>query len=84
MTTLNLLLNFQPIAFYKIVEKCREPQHQMFGNSEEKAKEFGLIESDGKIQNHTKNIILSAAEGKYFDLKLTSPVVEEVTPQQNP
>ncbi len=83
MMSLDALFNKDPIAFYELVQKCRNPKHEMFGNTLEIGKKWGLITYDGRIHDYTKNIILSAANGDGFDMRLDSPINQNSSLEKN-
>jgi hypothetical protein len=63
------------INLYELVQKCRDSNHRLFGNSEEDLKREGLIEPSGRIHDSTRNIILSMASGDGLDMTFGDPVV---------
>lgn len=79
MISLTSLREENTIAFFELVQKCRNPQHIMFGDAKEIAQKFGLIEQ-GKIHDVIKDIILSAVEGDMLDMKMVDPIAEQCTP----
>jgi hypothetical protein len=79
MMSLKALLQKNPIAFYELVQKCRNSKHEMFGNTLEVATKLGLIIHDGRIHEYTKNIILSAVSGDGLDMSLGSPISEDLS-----
>lgn len=60
------------IAFYELVEKCRKPDHKLWGSTGELLGCF--MDGSGQVQNTLRSIILAASEGEGLDLKLVSPV----------
>lgn len=78
MINLDALMKKNPIAFYELVQKCRNPQHKMFGNTEQVAESLALIER-GSIHDSVRNIVLSAVEGDGLKMSLSSPVASSVT-----
>lgn len=79
MMSLRALLAEQPIAFYELVMKCRNRNHQFFGNAGEKLKGLELVQSDGGVHGSIRNIVLSATSGEGLGLVLHSPIKEELT-----
>lgn len=49
------------VLLYELLEKCRNPNHPMYGSTESSAQKKGLM-TDGKIHEYTRDIILSAVE----------------------
>lgn len=62
------------LAVYDLVERCRDSNYQFFGSNEQKLKELALVESDGRINNSIRNIVLSAAQGTGREMQIGSPV----------
>ena len=77
MLSLRALLAEQPIAFYELVMKCRDRNHQFFGNAGEKLKSLQLVQPGGSIHGSIRNIVLSATSGDDLELVLHSPIKEE-------
>lgn len=73
MMNLECLMSKNPIAFYELVEKCKNPKHEMFGNTKKVAEELALMNS-GSVHDITKNIVLSAVQGEELNMTLNSPV----------
>src|SRR3990167_5007413 len=63
MMSLEALINSNRIAFYELVEKCRDSKHEMFGNTKEVVAKWALICSDGSVHSCIKDVVLSAVEG---------------------
>lgn len=59
---------------YELVMKCRDKNHQLFGNTGERLKKLRLIEEDGSIHGSIRNIVLSSAEGEGLEMTFKSPV----------
>lgn len=76
MMNLELLMNKNPIAFYELLQKCRNPKHAMFGNSVEIVEKLGLMNS-GLVHGTVKNIVLSAVAGDDLEMTINSPIVEK-------
>ncbi|OHU47354.1 hypothetical protein BKG82_27270 [Mycobacteroides chelonae] len=62
------LLRDNPIAFYELVMLARNPDHELFGNTEEHLTAF--LDGPGNIQTTCKRIILAATYGEGLDLSL--------------
>ena len=77
MLSLKTLAKQNPIAFYELVAISRNPRHKLFGNAGEVLRGLNLIEADGQPHDATRLIVLAAAEGNGFELKLVSPVRKE-------
>lgn len=76
MMALESVMKDNPIAFYELVMKCRDPNHQFFGNTGEILKSRSLVEQSGNIHDSVRNIVLSAVSGDEFDMRLSNPVAD--------
>ncbi len=74
MRSLTGLMEWNPIAFYELVMKCRDSNHIFFGNVADVLKRLRLVEASGSIHNSVRNIVLSATKGERLDMTLDSPV----------
>jgi len=74
MLSLTNLMRENPIAFYELVMKCRNPEHELFGNTGEVLSPLNLIQPNGHVHDGIRNIVLSATEGEELDMTLGSPV----------
>ncbi|NLH78692.1 MAG: hypothetical protein GX465_16820 [Acidobacteria bacterium] len=76
MMSLNQLMQGLPGAIdaYELVEKCKDPAHEMFGDSEKHLIDAGLMEGPGRIHDSVKNVVLSAASGEGLELHFESPI----------
>jgi len=74
MMNLRALKEENNIAFYEFVQKCKNPQHSIFGgtSTEKIISEAGLM-SEGKISEDIRNVALSAIEGEALDIHLVNP-----------
>ncbi len=70
---LKKLLEKEPIIFFELTEKCRNPEHKFFVNAENRLQKLGLAKSNGYIHQSIKDIVLSSANGKDLNLSLKSP-----------
>jgi hypothetical protein len=73
MMNLELLMEKNPIAFYELVEKCRNPKHEMFGNTAEVAEGLALM-NNRQCHSTTRDIVLSAVHGEDLEMTLGSPI----------
>jgi len=67
MKNADLLFHTDPIAFYELVQKCRNSSYTMYKPAEERANR--LV----PITNGTCHIINSAVEGNGWEMSLGSP-----------
>lgn len=74
MMSLRHLVDSEPLTFYELVAKCRDNNHQLFGNTGEKLKNLALVQSDESIPDTVRNIVLSAIEGEGLKMSLGSPI----------
>lgn len=76
-----LLDSGQGIRFYELVMLCRDPDHNIFGNSGEKLAELGLVDvvpgHAPKVPDSIRNIVLSAVHGVDASMALQSPLVSK-------
>lgn len=77
--SLKTLLENDPISFFELVEICRDPSHEMFGNTAETLSSLALI-SNGKPNSIVKTVLLAATEGEGFKLRLVSPYADQPRP----
>src|SRR3990167_887425 len=77
MMSLDALINSNPIAFYELVEKCRDSKHEMFGNTKEVVAKWALIDMNGSVHSCIKDVVLSAVEGDGLDMSLGRPVAPQ-------
>jgi len=73
MFVLQSLLAEDPIAFYEMAMLCRNPKHELWGNTRDKLTARSLVESSGQPHSSIRNIVLSAVTGDGFNLTLGSP-----------
>lgn len=73
MISLESLMDKNPIAFYEFVQKCRDPNHEMWGNTKEAVAKLALI-NNNSVHDITKNVVLSAVQGEDLEMALSSPV----------
>ena len=78
-TTLALddLLRTNMLTVIELIEKAKNKNYKMFGNSELVVKTTSLME-DGQIHESVKNIILSSFTGERFNLKRVFPLKEKL------
>lgn len=74
---LHLMVSEGGIHFYELVMKCRNRNHQFFGNAQEKLHALGFIQADGSIHDSIRNIVLSSVEGDGMNMSLVSPIKTE-------
>ena len=79
MMNLEALMESNPMAFYELVEKCKNSEHKMFGNTKDVVAELALIDSSGSVHSSTKDVVLSAVEGEGLSMSLSSPVAPKST-----
>ena len=74
MVSLEDLLGKNPIAFYELVMKCRDWNHQFFGNTGRELRDLALVQSDGNVHDSIRNVVLSAVVGDDLEMTLGSPI----------
>lgn len=73
MLTLQALFDEQPIAFYELVARCRQPEHPLLGGSVAVLEHCGLLDH-GTVPDAVREVVLAAVDGDALGLRLTSPV----------
>ena len=76
MMHLQTLQHEYPVVFYELVMKARDPEYQLFGNSQQTLADRGLIESNGSMHTDIRTIIRNAVVGEGFAMALRSPYPE--------
>ncbi|MBJ7450412.1 MAG: hypothetical protein JHC93_08655 [Parachlamydiales bacterium] len=65
------------VAIYDLVEKCKNPNHQLtitpFCNSKKILTRLGLIDGEERVFDIVKNAVKNCTEGKGIDIKLKNP-----------
>src|SRR3989338_5617614 len=69
MMSLQHLMGENPIAFYELVELCKNRNHKMFGNTNEILERLSMV-SNGFVHGSIRNIVLSAVKGEGLDMQL--------------
>jgi len=64
------------LAVYELREKCKDPDHEIFGMLNEPLENLRLINSNGTVHSSIRNVVLSAVEGEGMDMTLGSPVAK--------
>ena len=78
MSSLMRLFSEDPLAFYELVQKCRNKNHAIFSPVQVKTLEDSGLLTNNSVHNSIQNIVLSSVEGEGLDMKLVSPVLVEV------
>lgn len=81
MSALKSLHKNNLVALIELVQKCRNPEHKMSGNTLEVVTKMGLI-NNGSIHDIRRNIILSAVSGDGRDMRFVNPVKVEEDKQE--
>lgn len=74
MIALKSLMKTNPIALYELTELARNPDHTPFGNAGEVLQSRNLLQTDGRLNQSVKNVVLAATTGDGLELALTSPL----------
>lgn len=77
MINLEALMKSNPIAFYELVEKCKNSEHEMFGHTKDVVTEWALIDSNGSVNSAVRDVVLSAVEGEELSMSLGNPVAPQ-------
>lgn len=67
----------QPI-FREFVLKCRNPKHRLSEQVVSPLRELGLIADHEAIDEHVRNVVLSSVIGGEEDLRILSPIRDNV------
>jgi hypothetical protein len=70
LMSLEMLMEENPIAFYELVQLCRDKNHSLFGNTYDKLLGLSLIQGNGQPHQSTREIVLAHTEGEGLDLTL--------------
>lgn len=76
MVALEYLVKRNQVAFYELVEVCKDQAHYMWPGSTNVLKNLGLMDSDGRVQDTTRHVVLSAVTGEGLSLGVTSPLAK--------
>jgi hypothetical protein len=75
MLSLEGLLEEDLLAFYELVEICRNSSHRIFSEGQQETLiKRGLLNGDGRVHSSIKNIVLSSVTGEGLGLSLGRPV----------
>ncbi len=74
MVSLRNLIKTHPIALCELIMKCKDANHQFFGNTGEVLQGLCLVQIDGSVNTSVSDIVLSAVEGDGLDMTLSSPI----------
>jgi hypothetical protein len=74
MFSLKQLFETKPIVAYELRELCKNSAHKLFGNSGDDLKALSLVQSDGRVHDSIRNIVLSAFDGEGLAMCMISPV----------
>ena len=75
MIALKRLIGEDPISFYELVMKARDPNHRVFSQHQiDVLKELSLMEPSGNLYQTVTNVALSAVTGEGLGMTLGDPV----------
>lgn len=72
--SISTLMQEKPMVFYELVMKCRDANHQFFGQAGQDLIDLALAQTDGSIHGSVKNIVLSGTEGDGLDMTWGNPI----------
>ena len=75
MLSLRALFNDNPIAFYELTQKAKNPKHKCFGNTQQILTGLSLLDDNGNIHDSVKNVLLSAIDGEGTSMTFGNPIV---------
>lgn len=61
------------LMFSELVEKCRNPRHQIQERFAEELKKLMLLDERGEVHDSLRNIVLCSVEGEGLEMHLVSP-----------
>ena len=73
-STLQKLMERDPIALYELVMVAREPSHKPWGQKGKDLEKLALLEPGGTMYGSVRNIVLSATIGEETDLRIVNPL----------
>jgi hypothetical protein len=69
------LLQSDPISFYELVMKARDPKHEIFSPHQTKVlTDLGFLDHNGRVHQSIANVLLSAVTGEGLEMTLGDPV----------
>jgi len=75
MMSLKNLIERDPISFFELVSKARDPNHEVFSKHQtDVLVGLSLMEPGGTLHNSVRNVTLSAVTGDDLDMTLGDPV----------
>lgn len=74
MMSLKGLAESKPLSFYELVELCKDPTHELWGDTKKDLEALNLVEPAGTVHSSIKHVVLSAAVGEGMELALGSPI----------
>lgn len=68
--SVELIFERHPIAFYELVQVCRDPDHKLFGNTGEILEAYSLLQ-EGTSRPHTavKEVVLANTKGEGLNME---------------
>lgn len=76
MRSLRHLRLEDPIAFYELISKCKNPEHDYFRDTAFPIKNNGLANADGSIDDTVRAIVLSAIDEHENGTAIVEPAAE--------
>lgn len=74
MVSIGALAGRDPIAFYELVMKSRDPKHKVWSDAQVKTlSTAGLMGSDGHVHGSIANVVACAVTGEGLAMKLGDP-----------
>lgn len=75
MISLKNLIGDDPISFYELVMKARDPNHRVFSQHQINVLTgLSLMEPSGNLHQSITNVVLSAVSGEGLGLSIGDPV----------
>lgn len=71
------LMQENPIVLYELTMICRDLKHVLFGDTSKELQKLSLLQSDGRVHDSVRNIVLSAVVDDGLDMHLVNPIDKE-------
>jgi hypothetical protein len=70
ITSVEILIEENPMAFYELVSICRDPDHRLFGNTAKVLQDLNLLQPNGKPHDVTRDVVLHHVTGDGLNMAL--------------
>lgn len=74
MVTVKMLFESDPVAFFELVSKARDPRHEFWSESiAKRLAALGLLDAQGGVHRAVADVVASAARGEGLAMTLGNP-----------